>query len=111
MGWCRVYLLGYELRELWIAVTEGINGYATREIQVSPVLDVEEIASFSFLHHWWRLRVRSHQVWCILLDEGGRLRVWAWVGTWQRSVSLRISILAISTGKSNTLVNSHFCFF
>jgi hypothetical protein len=62
-------LLGDELAHLWIAVTEGIDSNASREVQISAVLDIPEVATLAFDKHGRGSGVGLHHVWRMFADK------------------------------------------
>lgn len=56
-----------EVAHFRIRMTKSIDSYPRREVQISPILHVPNVASFSFGHDWGRADISRDHVGSILL--------------------------------------------
>lgn len=84
------HLLGDEPAELGVAVAEPVDGDASREVQVPPVLEVPEVGALAADEDGRRAGVRGHHVGLVLGDQAGGGRVGLGVGRGEGGVTLGV---------------------
>lgn len=78
------HLLGNDLGNLGIAVSQGVHSDTSSHIQIPPVLHIPQITALSLHHHRRRSHVGGDHVGCAVLNEGHCGRIGGRIGVWNR---------------------------